>query len=165
MAHLRVRHHGRFAHGGEAHDLFLARSAGQDAGQAPLAHDGDAVGEPQDFGKLRGNDDDGLALGGQQASEVVHRQARVVEEHPLHLRAHVLRQVVAAPALLAQPPGDVVEAVVAELVGAVEAGLLPEGLAVDESTVVTVAEQLVVTGEGRARRVVAVDGGVTVSAL
>ncbi len=51
------------------------------------------------------------------------------------------------------------------LVGAVEAGLLPEGLAVDESTVVTVAEQLVVTGEGRARRVVAVDGGVTVSAL
>ena len=51
------------------------------------------------------------------------------------------------------------------LVGAVEAGLLTEGLAVDESTVVTAGEQLSVTGEGRARRVLAGGGGVTVSAL
>lgn len=51
------------------------------------------------------------------------------------------------------------------LVGAVEAGLLTEGLAVDESTVVTVGEQLAVRGEGRVRRVVAGEGGVTVTAL
>ena len=51
------------------------------------------------------------------------------------------------------------------LVGAVEAGLLTEGVAVDESTVVTVDEQLAVRGEGRARRVVAGDGGVSVTAV
>jgi len=51
------------------------------------------------------------------------------------------------------------------LVAAVEAGLTPVGVAVDESTVLTVGEQLVVRGEGRARRVTVGDGGVAVGRI
>ena len=46
---------------GQMHDLLLRGAGGQEAGQAALAHDGDAMADPQHFGKLRRDHDDCLA--------------------------------------------------------------------------------------------------------
>src|SRR6185437_14223107 len=63
---------GHAAHGGEVHDLLLRRAGGQKAGEPAFAHHCDAVAQPQDFGQLGGNDDDGAALICQRVEQLVN---------------------------------------------------------------------------------------------
>jgi len=56
---------------GQLHDLLLRGAGGQDAGEPALAHDGDAMAQPQYLRQLGGDDDDGAALRGQRVEQVV----------------------------------------------------------------------------------------------
>src|ERR1041385_4750547 len=58
--------------GRERHDFFLCRfGAGKDSGKSPLAHDGDPVGNPENLGQVRGNNDDADTLLHESVDEIV----------------------------------------------------------------------------------------------
>src|SRR5829696_9884889 len=58
--------------GGVVHEVLLGRfGVVEDGGEPALCHDGDAVGEAQHLGQLRGDHDDRLALVGQLAQQAV----------------------------------------------------------------------------------------------
>ena len=59
-------------HGHVAHQRFLGRlRAGDLAGDAPLAHRVDPVADPEQFGQLGGDDDDGFAGVGERVDDLV----------------------------------------------------------------------------------------------
>src|ERR1041385_1887830 len=58
--------------GRERHDFFLCRfGAGENSGKPPLAHDGDPVGNAQNLGKVRGNNDYTDSLFDEAVDEIV----------------------------------------------------------------------------------------------
>src|SRR5258708_25727497 len=59
--------------GRERHDFFLSRfGAGENSRKPPLAHDRDPVGNPENFGQVRGNNDYADSLFDQAVYEIVN---------------------------------------------------------------------------------------------
>src|SRR5450756_833925 len=81
----------------QEHDVFLVDVLTLDeSGQLTTTHDGNVIAHTDDFGKLRGNDNAGLALPGEVIDESVDHLLRVdvdttcrfVEDHDLGLNLH-----------------------------------------------------------------------------